>query len=159
MSPLLLCSLSDPQQHTSTDSEFHMPHQGVQFAIKVNQISRARLEAREADVRTGGPVLSGKIESLDDFLHALDKELPTRSGSSISFSVSLGWKWPAILLPLDECIQSIIWELSYLPASQVVLQGRSMQETASLLRSIALCQVTTDAVSLFEQSIHPRKHH
>ncbi|KAH8751860.1 hypothetical protein F5882DRAFT_420198 [Hyaloscypha sp. PMI_1271] len=153
MNPLILCPVSVLSQPTFFDLEPDIQQENDECATVVNQYSRRCLEIREKGMKTVHDALPLGIESLGHFLSNLDKKLPTRNGSSVSFAVSIGGKWPAILLPLDDCIQNIIWELSFLHTSQSVFDGRTIQEAASMLRSAALCQVTTEDNQLIAQSL------
>ncbi|CZR60117.1 uncharacterized protein PAC_10012 [Phialocephala subalpina] len=83
----------------------------------------------------------------------LDNTLSDMNGFTIPFAVSTGNQYAISLTPLDDCIESINWELSCLDGRQKILGDFTVDRLTVLLRSAALYQARTDGDQLVAQSL------
>jgi hypothetical protein len=115
-------------------------------AVRINKQSQLRKAERDHEMRPGnGAALLG---SLDSFLHAVDNVLADANSCPTSYAVSVRNQYSVTLQPLDECVKSIVWELSSSDGLQKILGGFTMDLLTVLLRSASLHQAKTEDVCI-----------
>ena len=148
MLPIVLCPRRG--QALGNNSDSLIQHHSDQSEIIANEISQQGLENRENDIRilkTASPtphvtLLGGFFQGINMDVRTLD----TLRGIPI-LPASCGRLAVAALVPLDDCILMIVWELLCNPTSQSVHDGSTLNELFNLLISAALCQVETSVGS------------
>lgn len=123
---------------------FHARDEAIQ--IVANEYQQQTLERRGREINSHD-CPTWKPQELSEFLEALETEFLSDAQSLDSFAVLLEHPWSARLIPLEDCVQNVVWELGHCLSSQSVLCGKTLEETVVLLRSAALCQVTMANVS------------
>ncbi|KAE9379873.1 hypothetical protein N431DRAFT_476935 [Stipitochalara longipes BDJ] len=137
MLPLIHCSNLQSASNSIIENS-HARDEAMESVA--NEYLRQILERRRREI-DARDYPTWKPTELSEFLETLETEFLSDTLSLGSFAVLLEHPWSARLIPLEDCVQNIVWELGYCPSSQSVLRGKTMEELVMLLRSAALCQV------------------
>ncbi|KAF8857530.1 hypothetical protein BDZ45DRAFT_788115 [Acephala macrosclerotiorum] len=149
MLPLIHCSYP---QSASTSMIEGSNARDEEMESAANGYLRQILERRGREI-DADDCPTWKPPELSEFLETLETEFLSGILSLSSFAVLLEHPWSARLMPLEDCVQIVVWELGHCPSSRSVLCGKTLEELVMLLRSAALCQVTIGNEQLISRSL------
>jgi hypothetical protein len=145
MLPVILCPQHDPGlpysvEDSSAQSQVNHP------TAAVNETSQKSLNERENEIRLLKTASDGQCTALlVNFLRKIGmdvRSLDILRGTPVT-STSLRWPLPPSIVPLDDCILMIIWEILSNPRSHIIHDGWTVDEFFNFLVAAALCQVDT----------------
>jgi hypothetical protein len=111
----------------------------------VNDKAEKILKKRAAEMCRFDELVARK-NSQDDTFHQVLEEMGYRGLQNSSSISSTQLPSQATLIPLDQCIFSIIWEFSYLPPPARMLNDRTLGEVVNLLHAAARYQACLETV-------------
>jgi hypothetical protein len=115
------------------------------LCIRANGFSRQNRKRRPEHTPANTGLVSGNHVGLDPFLESLITRWPVLKNCSHKHISSLDHGSQEMLIPLDECILAILWEVFDCPLSQGIVSN--IGDALILMRAAALYQAKTGTVS------------